>query len=68
LITFSSKKKALIKNKLVEPIVSSLLPLISEDDGEDEGEDEDNVSRMAAQTLDIMSINLPPEQVPSLNF
>lgn len=59
-----SKRKTLQKNKLIEPIINALIPLIAEDPSDDfEDEDEDNVARMAAQTLDCMSINLPPEQV-----
>jgi len=59
------KKKALQRNKLIEPIVNGLMPLIAEDkeDEEDEEQEEETISSMAAQTIDIMALNLPPDQV-----
>ena len=69
-----TKKKAIIKHKLVEPIVELLFALMSTrlDDDNDEvyfsGDNEDNTPvTCATQTLDLLALHLPPEKlIPQL--
>ncbi|KAK2578828.1 hypothetical protein KPH14_002445 [Odynerus spinipes] len=65
-----TKKKALVKHKLVEQIVDMLFGLMSsrpDDDNEEvyfSGENEDNTPiTCATQTLDILALHLPPEKL-----
>ncbi|XP_043248077.1 importin-4-like [Colletes gigas] len=67
------KKKAIIKHKLVEPIIDMLFNLMSTrpEDEDDEvyfTDDEDNtLVACAAQVLDVLALNLPPEKlIPQL--
>jgi hypothetical protein len=59
----------MIKNKLVSPILQTLFVLMTEADEEDEDEDEfEHVEStkpcvVAAQTLNQMALNLPPDKV-----
>ncbi|XP_033183456.1 importin-4 [Bombus vancouverensis nearcticus] len=69
-----TKKKAIIKHKLVEPILDMLFNLMStppEDDNDEvyfSGDNEDNTPvTCATQTLDLLALHLPPEKlVPQL--
>ncbi|XP_017888011.1 importin-4-like [Ceratina calcarata] len=69
-----TKKKAMIKHKLVEPILDLLFMLMSTkpEDEDDEvyfnGDNEDNTPvTCATQTLDLLALNLPPEKlIPQL--
>ncbi|XP_076749367.1 importin-4 [Xylocopa sonorina] len=69
-----TKKKAIIKHKLVEPILDMLFILMStrpEDDNDEvyfSGDNEDNTPvTCATQTLDLLALNLPPEKlIPQL--
>ncbi|XP_012138134.1 importin-4 isoform X2 [Megachile rotundata] len=69
-----TKKKAIIKHKLVEPILELLFNLMSirpEDDNDEvyfSGDNEDNTPvTCATQTLDLLALNLPPEKlIPQL--
>ncbi|XP_043465104.1 importin-4-like [Leptopilina heterotoma] len=65
-----TKKKAIVKNKLVEPIIDTLFALISSrpDDEEEEiyfnGDDEDkSPMTCATQTLDALALYLPPDKL-----
>ncbi|XP_060832672.1 importin-4-like [Bombus pascuorum] len=69
-----TKKKAIIKHKLVEPILDMLFNLMSsrpEDDNDEvyfSGDNDDNTPvTCATQTLDLLALNLPPEKlIPQL--
>ncbi|XP_050478225.1 importin-4-like isoform X2 [Bombus huntii] len=69
-----TKKKAIIRHKLVEPILDMLFNLMStppEDDNDEvyfSGDNEDNTPvTCATQTLDLLALHLPPEKlVPQL--
>ncbi|XP_053972274.1 importin-4-like [Hylaeus volcanicus] len=68
-----TKKKAIIKHKLVEPIIDMLFTLMSTqpEDEDDEvyfTDNEDNTPvTCAAQILDLLALNLPPEKlIPQL--
>ncbi|XP_003484719.1 importin-4 [Bombus impatiens] len=69
-----TKKKAIIKHKLVEPILDMLFNLMStqaEDDNDEvyfSGDNEDNTPiTCATQTLDLLALHLPPEKlIPQL--
>ncbi|XP_076170729.1 importin-4 [Ptiloglossa arizonensis] len=64
-----TKKKAIIKHKLVEPIIDMLFSLMSTqpEDEDDEvyfSDNEDNTPvTCAAQVLDLLALNLPPEKL-----
>ncbi|XP_014468024.1 PREDICTED: importin-4-like [Dinoponera quadriceps] len=65
-----TKKKALVKHKLVEPIVDMLFVLMTirpDNDGDDDyisGEnDNDTPITAATQTLDLLALHLPPEKL-----
>ncbi|XP_066592125.1 importin-4-like [Prorops nasuta] len=65
-----TKKKSIIKNKLVEPILDMLFNLMStkpEDENEEvyfSGDNEDNTPlTCATQTLDLLALHLPPEKL-----
>ncbi|KAF7381213.1 hypothetical protein HZH68_016088 [Vespula germanica] len=65
-----TKKKALVKHKLVELIINTLFALMSsrpDDDNEEvyfSGENEDNTPiTCATQTLDTLALHLPPEKL-----
>lgn len=65
-----SKSKVVQKNKLVEPIIDVLLLLMSvkpEDDVNEEyflgNPDQFTATTIAAQTLDLIALNVPPEKV-----
>ena len=68
------KKKSMMKNKLVAPILQTLFVLMAEeeenDDDDDEDEEDDEIESskphvVAAQTLNQMAIHLPPDRVIS---
>nr|XP_033340225.1 importin-4-like [Megalopta genalis] len=68
-----TKKKAIIKHKLVEPIVDMLFNLMSTRSEDDEDEvyftdNEDNTPvTCATQVLDLLALHLPPEKlIPQL--
>lgn len=65
-----TKKKTIVKHKLVEPILDMLFNLMStrpEDDNDEvyfSGNNEDNTPvTCATQTLDLLALNLPPEKL-----
>lgn len=65
-----TKKKAIVKNKLVEPIIDTLFALISSrpDDEEEEiyfnGDNDDKTPMTCAtQTLDALALYLPPDKL-----
>ncbi|XP_043514170.1 importin-4-like isoform X1 [Frieseomelitta varia] len=65
-----TKKKTVIKHKLIEPILDMLFTLMSTkpQDGTDEiyfnGDNEDNTPVICAtQTLDLLALHLPPEKL-----
>lgn len=67
------KKKQVIKLKLVEPLIMTLFELMataSEEDDEEEyfgSNDVSTAQTCAAQTLDVLALNVPPKQlIPSL--
>ncbi|XP_058803486.1 importin-4-like [Phymastichus coffea] len=63
------KKKAIVKHKLVEPIVDTLFMLMcSKPDDENQevyftGEDDNTPITSATQTLDLLALHLPPEKL-----
>ncbi|KAL0099728.1 hypothetical protein PUN28_019857 [Cardiocondyla obscurior] len=61
------KKKALVKHKLVEPIVDMLFAVMISKPNEDEdyssSENENNILTSATQTLDLLAMHLPPEKL-----
>lgn len=64
------KKKVIIKQKLVEPIIQVVFNLMAtepdnEDDEEDYflGEDSSNPMTTATQTMDLLALNVPPEKL-----
>ncbi|EFX65679.1 hypothetical protein DAPPUDRAFT_303554 [Daphnia pulex] len=65
------KKKSMIKNKLVSPILQTLFALMTEADEEEEDDDDDEYDQVesskpcivAAQTLNEMALHLPPDKV-----
>lgn len=67
------KKKSMIKNKLVAPILQTLFVLMTEEEEEDEDKEEDDDDEVesskphvvAAQTLNEMALHLPPDKVVS---
>ncbi|XP_033626576.1 importin-4-like isoform X1 [Asterias rubens] len=69
----SLKKKAMLKYKLVGPVLKVLFPIMCsppEEDDEDEDEDEcgeeaeaNTPSSVAAQVIDTMALHLPPEKL-----
>ncbi|XP_043063689.1 importin-4 isoform X2 [Drosophila ficusphila] len=66
------KKKAIVKQKLLEPILGVLFQVMcqdTEDDAEDyfAGESANSPASTATQTLDLMALHLPPEKfIPPL--
>ncbi len=62
------KKKAIVKHKLYIPIINTIFPVMcvlsDEEDSDDEDDpiEQNSPSVSAAQTLDLMAINLPPEK------
>lgn len=64
--TIRYKKSKVQALNLAGPLVEGLLPIGTEDDPEDV--DEDSPSRLAFRALDMLSQNLPPQQVfPALS-
>uniref|UniRef100_A0A1A9UP14 26S proteasome non-ATPase regulatory subunit 5 n=1 Tax=Glossina austeni TaxID=7395 RepID=A0A1A9UP14_GLOAU len=64
------KKKIIIKQKLIEPIIQVVFSLMatepeSGDDDEEYflGEDNSNPMTTATQTMDLMALNVPPEKL-----
>lgn len=64
------KKKVIIKQKLVEPIIQVVFNLMAtEPEGEDDdeeyflGEDSSNPMTTATQTMDLLALNVPPEKL-----
>lgn len=59
----------MIKNKLVSPILQTLFGVMAEEEEDDEEEDEDEQVEsskpcvVAAQTLNEMALQLPPDKV-----
>nr|ATG70913.1 ARM repeat superfamily protein [Juniperus phoenicea] len=63
------KPKALIKHKLVNPILAAMCPLLAEGNKRDEDDDLSS-DRAAAEVLDTMAMSLPRKHIfpPVLNF
>lgn len=67
------KKKSIVKHKLyiqminvVFPIICTMSPKQDDEDDDDDDEDEsDSPTLCAAQTLDVLALNLPPEKYMS---
>ncbi|EEB17594.1 Importin-4, putative [Pediculus humanus corporis] len=66
------RRKSIIKHKLIKPIVDTVFALMCEPPDEDNEEEEDyfadddddtSPSTNAAQTLDVLALNLPPEKL-----
>lgn len=64
------KKKVIIKQKLIEPIIQVVFTLMAtepEGDEDDEeyflGEDSSNPMTTATQTMDLLALNVPPEKL-----
>ncbi|KAK7881600.1 hypothetical protein WMY93_030009 [Mugilogobius chulae] len=69
------KSKVVIKQKLLNPILQSIFPVLTaapppgEQDPEDDedkdcdGEDEDSPKHVAAQIIDTMALHMPPEKL-----
>lgn len=60
------KKKALVKHKLVEPIVDMLFAVMMskpDDDDYSNAESENSLLTSATQTLDLLAMHLPPEKL-----
>jgi len=64
------KKKVILKNNLVKPIVDVLFELMSTPSSEDEEEeyfseddDDDTPMTCANQTLDLLALHIPPEKI-----
>lgn len=64
------KKKMIIKQKLIEPIIQVVFNLMAtqpENDDEDEdyflGEDQSNPMTTATQTMDLLALHVPPEKL-----
>lgn len=71
------KKKAILKNKLLEPIIQVVFTLMGhpnengddsdgESDGEDDyftGNDKCNPRTTATQTMDLLALHIPPEKL-----
>uniref|UniRef100_A0A1I8NQF8 Importin N-terminal domain-containing protein n=1 Tax=Stomoxys calcitrans TaxID=35570 RepID=A0A1I8NQF8_STOCA len=63
------KKKVIIKQKLIEPIIQVVFNLMAteaqDDDDEDYflGEDSSNPMTTATQTMDLLALNVPPEKL-----
>ncbi|XP_077271218.1 importin-4 isoform X1 [Temnothorax americanus] len=61
------KKKALVKHKLVEPIVDMLFAVMTskpdDDDDYSNTDNENTVLTSATQTLDLLAMHLPPEKL-----
>ncbi|TMW53578.1 hypothetical protein DOY81_001342 [Sarcophaga bullata] len=64
------KKKVIIKQKLIEPIIQVVFNLMAtEPEGEDDdeeyflGEDSSNPMTTATQTMDLLALNVPPEKL-----
>ncbi|XP_065362442.1 importin-4 [Calliphora vicina] len=64
------KKKVIIKQKLIEPIIQVVFSLMAtkpEGDEDDEeyflGEDSSNPMTTATQTMDLLALNVPPEKL-----
>ncbi|KAJ3138093.1 hypothetical protein HDU90_001571 [Geranomyces variabilis] len=55
------QKNKIVKQKLVSPLITSLFPIVAEEEPEDEHDDAP--SRMALQVLSYLSTNLPPQKV-----
>lgn len=60
------KKKTVLKNHLIDPILQVLIPIICDGDEDEDDEDEDaeshNPSQYAVQCVDTMALHLPPEK------
>ncbi|XP_071823751.1 importin-4-like [Apostichopus japonicus] len=62
------KKKAVLKNKMVVPLLKVLFPIMC-DNAEDDDDDEDDEietqkpSLVAVQVIDVMALNFPPEKL-----
>lgn len=66
------KKNTIVKNKLYIPIIDTLFPVLcirndadDGDDGDDEDDEGSTPAASAAQTLDVLAVNLPPEKYMS---
>lgn len=67
----SRKKKVLLKNNLIKPIVDVLFELMSvkpedeeqEEYFDDDDKDEDTPMNCANQTLDLLALHIPPEKI-----
>ncbi|KAL6263562.1 hypothetical protein P5V15_006351 [Pogonomyrmex californicus] len=60
------KKKALVKHKLVEPIVDMLFVVMMirpDEDDDSSTENENSILTSATQTLDLLAMHLPPEKL-----
>ncbi|KAI9184020.1 hypothetical protein H9P43_003073 [Blastocladiella emersonii ATCC 22665] len=56
------RRQRLIKLKLIEPVLSLVLPVTCEEDGE-EDEDDDSPARIALKCIHSFAMNLPPTHV-----
>ncbi|XP_074644690.1 importin-4-like [Tubulanus polymorphus] len=64
------KKKAILKHKLVSPIIEAVFPVMccppvdnADDDDDDDDDDEEGAASYAAQVLDTLALHIPPEKV-----
>ncbi|KAJ8041565.1 Importin-4 [Holothuria leucospilota] len=63
------RKKAVIKNKLVAPLLKVIFPIMCENCDEEEDDDENDEietqkpSLVAAQVVDVMALNFPPDKL-----
>ncbi|XP_072306686.1 importin-4 [Eucyclogobius newberryi] len=69
------KGKVVIKQKLLNPILQSIFPLLTaspppgkkdpedEEDENNDGEDDDSPKHVAAQIIDTMALHMPPEKL-----
>lgn len=70
------KSKIVMKQKLLNPILQSIFPVLTaapppgeedpedqEDDDDGEGSDDDNPKHVAAQIIDTMALHMPPEKL-----
>jgi len=59
------KKKTIVKHKLYIPMINVIFSIMTqneEEDDDDDAEEEDSPSLAAAQSLDVLALNLPPEK------
>ncbi|KAI8325113.1 ARM repeat-containing protein [Martensiomyces pterosporus] len=59
--TATYKRGRLQKLKIVQPLIEKMLPITTQEDPEDV--DDDSPSRVALRVLNVLSTNLPPQQV-----